>query len=134
MTVFVKNSDAALWHHAAKFSDQQRLVIDKGHHPAAPREIVVAFRQITLHQIQFVNFDVCQRAGAARCLQRADEVLRTLERYHFTVEPNDLSKINGRVPGTRSDIEHAFANRDARPLPTIQNNRSPDAMLKAESG
>ena len=32
------------------------------------------------------------------------------------------------------DIEHAVANRDPGPLPAIQNNRSPDAMLKAESG
>ncbi len=47
MTVFMKNSDAAFWHSAAKFLDEQRRVTDKGHDPAAPREIVVAHRQIT---------------------------------------------------------------------------------------
>ncbi len=56
------------------------------------------------------------------------------ERYHFTGGPDDLSQINGRVAGTGSDVEHAFANCDAGPLPTIQNNRSPDTMLQAESG
>jgi hypothetical protein len=60
--------------------------------------------------------------------------LRTFQRYHFAGGPDDLSKINGRVAGTGSDVEHAFANCDARPLPTIQSNWSPNTMLQAESG
>jgi hypothetical protein len=60
--------------------------------------------------------------------------LRTFERYDFTVGPDDFSQINGRVAGTGSQVEHTFANCDSGPLPTIQSNRSPDAMLKAESG
>src|SRR6185369_10154733 len=134
MTVFVKDSNAAFCHNAAKFSDQQRLVIDKGDDPAAPREIVVALRDFTFHQIQFVDLYIRERARAAGSFHRANEVLRTLERYHFTGGPNDLSKIDGGVAGTGSDIQHAFTNRDAGTSPAIQNNRPPDAMLKAEPG
>jgi hypothetical protein len=69
-----------------------------------------------------------------RYFHRTNEVLRTFERYHFTRGPNNLSQINGRVARTSSDIKHAFARREAGALPAIQNNRPPDAMLKAESG
>src|SRR4029079_19328646 len=134
MTVLVKNGDAAFWHNVAKFFDQQRRIIYKGDNPAAPREIVVALRQITFHQIQFVNLHVCERAGAADCFQSANEVLRSFQCYHFTGRSDDLSQIHGRVAGTGSDVEHAFANADASALPAIQNNCSPNAMLKTESG
>src|ERR1044071_3626363 len=33
-------------------------------HPSAPREIVVALRQLTLHQVDFMNLHVCNRAIA----------------------------------------------------------------------
>jgi len=77
---------------------------------------------------------VRERAGAAGCFQGANEGLRTFQCYHFTGRPYDLSEINGSVAGTGSDVEHAFTNCDAGSLPTIQSNRSPDAMLQAESG
>src|SRR6478736_7286760 len=130
MTVFVKNSDAAFWHNVAKFFDQQRLVIDKRDNPAAPGEIVVDLRQITFHQIDFVNLYVCERASTADCLQRANEVLRTFQCYHFTGWSDDLSQINGCVAGTGSGVEHAFANGDAGALPAIQHNRSSDSRRK----
>jgi hypothetical protein len=66
-----------------------------------------------------MNLNVRERASAAGCFHRANEVLRTFERYYSTSGPDDLSKISGRVAGTGSDVEHAFANCDAGPLPTI---------------
>src|SRR5262245_25946265 len=134
MPVFVKNSYTAFRHDAGKLFDQSRLIIHKRNNPAAPRKIVVALWQFALHQIRLMNFYVGERARAAHSFHRANEVLRTFERYYFTCWPNDLSQINGRVARTSSDVEHAFANRDTGSLPTLQNNWTPDTMLQPESG
>jgi hypothetical protein len=51
VSVFVKDRDTAFRHYIAEFLDQQRLIADKRQDPAAPGEIVIAFRQIAGHQI-----------------------------------------------------------------------------------
>jgi hypothetical protein len=45
--------------------------------------------------------------------------MRTLERYDLAGWPDDFREIDSRIPGTRSDIEHAFADCDPGPLPAI---------------
>src|SRR5882672_6454675 len=119
MAVLMEDGQAALWHDAANFLNEQRWIINERDHPAAPGEIVIARRQIIGHQIQLVNFHIRERARPARCFHRADEVLRALERDDFTCRADNFGKIDGRISRAGTHIQDAFANCEACALPAI---------------
>src|SRR6266487_4697202 len=133
VSVLLENSDAAFWHHARKFFEEQRGIVDKRNDPAAPRKIVIPSRQIAGHQIQFVNLYVCKRASATGFFHRTHKLTRTLDRDYFTRRLNNFRKIDSCVAGACSDIQYAAAHSDTGFLPAIQDHGTPDPMLQTKS-
>src|SRR5437773_7651276 len=131
--VFMKDSDAAFLEHAYEFFDQQRRIADKRDDPSAPGKVVILFRQIVGHQIQFVNLYVRKRASATRFFCRTHELTRTFDRDYYTRRPDNLRKIDSGITRPGADIEHAAAHGDTGFLPAIEDHGAPDSMLQTKS-
>src|SRR6516225_3871723 len=66
--------------------------------------------------------------------KRVYKIPGPLERDDSTGRPDDVRKIDSCVPGTRADIQNAFASGDTSPFPAIEHNPTPRVVLHAESG
>jgi hypothetical protein len=60
--------------------------------------------------------------------------MRTFERSDHAAWSNNFGKIDSCVAGASTNVEHVFADCDPCPLPAIQNNRAPNAMLESQPG
>src|SRR5690242_4799223 len=63
MTVFVKNRAATGPQYARDFLHEKGWVGNKAKHPATPAEVERSRRQIVIHQIEFMDFEIRQSAG-----------------------------------------------------------------------
>src|SRR6266513_5954759 len=115
----MKDSDTAFSEYACEFFDHQRRIADKRDDPSAPGKVVILFRQLVGHQIQFVNLYVRKRASATHFFCRAHKLTRTLERDYFTRRLDNLRKIDSGITRPGANIEHATAHGNTGFLPTI---------------
>lgn len=129
MTVFMKNCATAFAQNLSEFRDHQSRVGNETEDPATPAEIEWPGGEIIVHQIELVNIDIRERV----LLNRADKIMRTLDRDDASAPADDFRKIDSRIARPGANVENAATGFDAGIGPTLQNNRLPGAMLNAES-